>query len=671
MNPGGSRPRLSGRLSAGRLGQTHLSDAFDIIERRDVGVAMRDGVRLATNIFLPGRAGALCEGRFPAVVVRTPYGKDFGVVGGLHQAFAPHGYAVVVQDVRGRYGSEGRWRPLGDDGADGADLLAWIAAQTWSDGKAGMVGTSYVGGTQHALALTGSPHLAAIVPVDAMSNVGRFGIRHAGAFELRWLNWVLTLGNPNLHALTPAGERCDQVDAATGAWRLPTGGVGTPDDNGDLRDRLAARDAAIERIGGDEQARAALFAMGERSREYALALPLRAGTTALKHAPDYEAWLVEVMGHGDNDGFWAGMGVEVADGAERYQDIPVLHVTGAYDSWGGPVANLNFAALTKAKRSPQRLLFGPWTHGQQALTYAGIAEFGPDAAVDLRALERRWFDRWLKGEANGVEDEAPVRVFVMGGGDAHRTPEGRVFVGGRWRDEGAWPLARAVETPFYLRAGGGLSTVFPGDAAPSRYDFDPRSPVPSIGGNVSSQGDLMQAGAQDQRCRDGLWPCSSNGPLADRPDVVVFQTEPLASDTEVTGPIVVKLWASSDGSDTDFTAKLVDVYPPNADWPDGLALNIGDGIVRARYRDSLADARWLEPDRPYEFTIELYPTALVFARGHRIRVDISSSNFPRFDVNPNTGEPLNGHQNWRVAANAIFHDAAHPSRIILPVIPPA
>ena len=651
-----------------------MEEPFEIIARRDLMVAMPDGVRLATNVFLPGRGGEAAAGRVATVLARTPYGKDFGIAtAALPGAFVPHGYAVVVQDVRGRYASEGRWRPLADDGADGAALLAWIAAQPWSDGKVATVGTSYVGGTQHALAIAGSPHLAAMVPVDAMSNPGVFGIRHAGAFEMRWLNWVVMLGNPNVHALTPAGERCDELRSEAGApagrWLLPTGRIASPAEDAELRDRLASRDAAIAKVAADADVRAALKDMGEHSRDVALSLPLKPGATALRHAPDYEAWLVEAMGHGDNDAFWAGMGIDVARRAQRYQDIPVLHVTGAYDSWGGPVANLNYVTLAGAKRSRQRLLFGPWTHGQQAVSFSGMAEFGPDAAIDMRQVERRWFDRWLKGIDNGAEADAPVRVFVMGGGDAHKTPDGRVYVGGHWRDEQEWPIARAVPTPFHLHAGGALSTAPPPASEPSQYRFDPRDPVPSLGGNVSSQGDYMQSGAQDQRARRDLWPCKTGGPLADRPDVLVFQTAPLAEPLEVVGPLTVKLWASSDGPDTDFTAKLVDVYPPNPDFPYGLALNVADGIIRARYRDSLTAPAMLEPGRPYEFTIELYPTALVFAKGHRIRVDISSSSFPRYDVNPNTGEPLNANRDWRVAANTVFHDPQHPSRIILPVIP--
>jgi hypothetical protein len=333
------------------------------------------------------------------------------------------------------------------------------------------------------------------------------------------------------------------------------------------------------------------------------------------------------------------------------------------------VANQNFVQRAKAKKTLQRLIVGPWTHGGQGQSFAGIAEFGPTAAVDMNALRRRWFDRWLKGVENGVDREPPVRIFVMGGGDAHKTPQGRLFVGGAWRDEQEWPLARTVQIPYYLHADGTLSPQAPKEAAPTRYSFDPRKPVPTIGGNVSSEGVLMPRGAQDQRCRADHWLCTDTLPLSARQDVIVYQTPPLDRDVEVTGRLIVKLWASSNAPDTDFTAKLIDVYPPSRDFPAGVDLNVADSIVRARYRNSLRTATMLEPDRPVEFTIEMYPTSLLFGRGHRIRLDISSSNFPRFDVNPNTGEPLNQNRRWRIADNAVYHDAQHPSHIILPVIP--
>ena len=617
--------------------QAQAEGRYDVVPMRNVMVTARDGVRLATDVYLPGRNSSV-TGRFPAVVERTPYNKEGAAA--LADYFVPLGYAVVVQDVRGRYRSAGTWRPIKDDGPDGADLLKWIAEQPWSSGKVGTVGTSYAGATQHAIGITNAPSLAAMVPVDAMSNYGYFGIRHNGAFELRWMNWVFTLGN------------------ATGTRATSTGLEKSP--NGPL---AAARAASTPDAGP------ALEELGTRIQEYVRSLPLRPGATPLRFAPDYEAWLIEALGHGDNDSFWADMGSSVVDHIAAYQDVPSYHVTGWYDSWGTQVANQNFVQLAKAKKSLQRLIVGPWTHGGQGQSFAGIAEFGPTAAVDMNALRRRWFDRWLKGLQNGVDREPPVRIFVMGGGDTHKTPQGRLFVGGAWRDEQEWPLARTVHTPYYLHADGTLSPQAPKGVAPTRYSFDPRKPVPTIGGNVSSEGVLMPRGAQDQRCRADHWLCTDTLPLSARQDVIVYQTPPLDRDVEVTGRLIVKLWASSNAPDTDFTAKLIDVYPPSRDFPAGVDLNVADSIVRARYRNSLRTATMLEADRPVEFTIEMYPTSLLFRRGHRIRLDISSSNFPRFDVNPNTGEPLNQNRRWRIADNAVYHDAQHPSHIILPVIP--
>ena len=375
------------------------------------------------------------------------------------------------------------------------------------------------------------------------------------------------------------------------------------------------------------------------------------------------------MRHGDNDAFWTDMGSSVVDHVAEYKDVPVYLVGGWYDSWAAQTANLNYAELVKAKKSAPRLIMGPWTHGGQKRSFAGEAEFGRDAALDFDAFQLRWFDRWMKGADNGVDREPPVRIFVMGGGDGHRTPEGRLFVGGRWRGEKEWPLSRARPTPYYLHAGGGLSTDPPLSAPPTHYLFDPRHPVPTVGGNLSSSTGLMEAGALDQRCRKDVWLCEDERPLSARNDVLVFQTSVLERDMEVTGRLIVKLWASSSAVDTDFTAKLVDVYPPSADFPAGFDLNVGDSIVRARYRDSLASAALMKPGQVYAFTIELYPTSLVFEKGHRIRFDVSSSNFPRFDVNPNTGEPLNDNRRSVVADNAVYHDPDHPSHVLLAVVP--
>jgi uncharacterized protein len=333
------------------------------------------------------------------------------------------------------------------------------------------------------------------------------------------------------------------------------------------------------------------------------------------------------------------------------------------------VANLNYVELSKAKHSLQRLIVGPWIHSSENRDFAGQAQFTEDAALDLWAFHLRWFDHWLKGIDNGVDREPPVRIYVMGGGDAHKTAEGRIFVGGHWRDEREWPLARTQATPYYLHSGGLLSPNKPAGYIPIHYLFDPRNPVPTLGGNISSQGAIMFQGAADQRCTPDFWLCSGSRPLSARNDVLVFQTSPLADNIEVTGRLIVKLWAASNSLDTDFTAKLIDVYPPNHDFPGGVDLNIADSIVRARYRSGFGKAELLKPGQPYEFTIEMYPTSLVFARGHRIRLDISSSNFPRFDINPNTGEALNNNRRWQIAENTIYLDAQHASRIVLPVIP--
>ena len=329
------------------------------------------------------------------------------------------------------------------------------------------MGSSYDGATQHALAIGNAPFVKAMVPRNAMSDFGRYGVRHNGAFELRWFNWVLTMGN-----------------AIPGTAYAP---------------------AAAARAASDPAAAAALVDLGTHVRDYVQSLPLRPGTTPLKFAPDYEAWLIEAMSHGDYDAFWKDHGSSVVDHLAEYKDVPEYHTTGWYDSWGTSVANLNFVELRKAKKSLQRLIVGPWIHSSENLSYAGEAQFTADAALDLEAFHLRWFDHWLKGIDNGVDREPPVRIYVMGGGDAHKTPEGRLFVGGHWRDEQEWPLARAAATPYYLHAERcAVARTSRPMVRPPRTCSIREHPVPTLGGNVSSQGTLMFQGAADQRCRTGF-----------------------------------------------------------------------------------------------------------------------------------------------------------------------
>jgi len=593
----------------------------DVVVESNVMVPMRDGVRLATDIYLPAKEGRAIQKKLPTILERRPYDKDRS--SGTGRYYAAQGYAFVAQDTRGRYRSEGVWHMLVDDGPDGVDTAAWIGKQPWSNGKIGMIGTSYVGGTQHALALEKPQELKTVIPVDAMSNLGYAGMRYGGAFELRFWNWIMFC--------SPQGSRQSRDPGAAGI----------------LKDMMDNR------------------------RQYLLNLPVRRGTTPLKFAPEYEDWLVEAMKHGGNDQFWEQN--NIIDHPEQYKDIPVYLVGGWYDSWAGNTT-ANFVALSNAIRGPVYLIMGPWIHGQQGSSAHGQVSFGSDAAIpDPLAWRLAWYDRWLKGMDNSVGQAAPfaskVRIFVMGTGDGTKTQNGKLNHGGFWRDEHEWPPARARQTEFYLQANGRLSTKMPtAHQFSTSFTYDPRNPVPTVGGNISSGDEILLQGAWDQRGGPDVWNWQVPIPLSARNDILVFQTDPLEKAVEVTGEICVKLWASSSAVDTDFTAKLIDVYPPSPDFPGGFDLNIGDGILRARFRESLKHEKLMIPGTIYSLVIKLYPTSNVFKKGHRIRVDISSSNFPRFDLNPNTGEPLGNHRRVVTAVNTIYHDAQHPSHILLPLI---
>jgi putative CocE/NonD family hydrolase len=597
---------------------------FDVEVQHDVWVTMRDGIRLATDVYLPAVKGIVIPEKLPTILQRTPYDKRGKSDVAIGNYFASHGYVVVNQDTRGRFQSEGIWHMLTDDGNDGLDVCEWIGKQSWSNNRIGMIGTSYVGGTQHAAALRKPPNLTTVIPVDAMSNMGYQSMRNAGAFELRFWNWIFTR----------AAEGSRQV-----------------------------RDPKIKEI---------LEEMAANRRHYLLNLPTRKGMTPLRFAPEYEEWLVEAMKHGGNDAFWAQN--NIIDHPDHYKDIPVLLIGGWYDSWGGNTS-ANYKTLSRTIKGPVYLTMGPWIHGKQGMSWHGQVSFGDDAAIiDPLAWRLEWYDHWLKGTKNSVGHSAPfatpIRIFVMGTGDGKKTETGLLKHGGFWRDEQEWPLARAQYTNYYFQRGGVLSReLAPDNAASTSFTFDPANPVPTIGGNLSSAEGIMLQGAWNQRGGEHIWNGQEPIPLSARRDVLVFQSEPLADDVEVTGEIEVKLWASSSAIDTDFTAKFIDVYPSSPDFPGGFDLNLEDGIVRARYRNSLKEETLMQPGTIYPMTIKLYPTSNVFKKGHRIRVDLSSSNFPRFDVNPNTGEPLGDHRRTAVATNTVLHDRLHPSHIVLPIIP--
>ena len=540
-------------------GQAKSKGQFDVLEQKAIMVPVRDGTKLAVDLYLPAKGGKAVEGKHPTLIERTPYNRTGSA--NVARWYAQRGYAVVLNDVRGRYMSEGKWRMLLDDPNDGFDIFQWIGKQPWSSGKVGTFGTSYPGGTQHAVACAQAPELACMIPVDSVSNTGIAGIRHMGAFELRFMNWAFTIGAPN------------------------------------AREALA-----------NPKLKAALTQNGKQMPQHLLRLPIQPGTTPLQHVPDYEAWLVEVMRHGDNDAYWKQPGYSVVDNVDRYKDIPVYHVTGWYDSWCRQNV-MNWQALSKVKKS-QHLIVGPWTHGGQGQNKAGEVEFSASAALNFNEWRLRWYDKWLKGIDNDVDKEGPVKIFVMGGGDGRKSPAGRLRHGGEWREEKAFPLERTQFTPFYLHGDGRLTKQKPeAKETPTTYRYDPDNPIPTIGGNLSSVGGILEPGGFDQRARANTLFAKDQLPLSERRDNLVFQTEPLQEDIEVTGPVVVHLFVSSSAVDTDFTAKLIDVYPPNPDYPFGFDLNIGDSIRRMRYRDSLEKAELMKPGTVYKVEIHLYPTS--------------------------------------------------------------
>jgi uncharacterized protein len=601
----------------------HRDAEFGVSVETNVMVSMRDGVKLAADIYHPARDGKPAEGKFATLLLRTPYSKGDGKSSEATY-YATRGYNVVLNDTRGRYASEGTWRHLIDDPQDGFDVVEWIATQPWSDGKIGTFGTSYAGGTQHGMAEMRPPHLTTMIPVDANSNVAIAGMRHGGAFELRWVNWIFNQGASNSKA--------------------------------------ALANPALKAL-LDEHAK--------RIREHVDSMPFRLGTNPLRVVPEYGNWLVEALSSGPEKDIWKKKGMSVVDHVADYADIPVLHITGWYDSWTRQVT-MNYEALSMAKMSPQRLTIGPWTHGSQKSNVSGEVEFTSDAAIDFDGYRLRWFDHWLKGVENGVENDAPVTIYVMGTGDDSRSSRGMLQHGGSWRTEREWPLARTKPTPYYLHSDGSLAPTPPSEPeSHTTYAFDPKHPVPTVGGNISSSANLMAFGGYDQRPREDTHAAENRLPLSERRDVLVFRTTPLDENVEVTGTVTVKLWVSSSCTDTDFTAKLIDEIPPNADYPLGFDLNLGDSIVRARYRESLDEPKLMKPGEVYPVTITLYPTSNVFKSGHRIRVDISSSNYPRFDVNSNTGDPLGTYRRMIVANNSVYHEAAHPSVVMLPIIPKA
>ena len=565
----------------------------------NVPVKMRDGTVLYADVWRPDQ-----DGEFPAILTRTPYNKNltFPTSAGYMnpQRMARAGYAVVLQDVRGTGDSEGRAFLWKQEVEDGYDAVEGVADLPWCDGNVGMYGYSYFGYTQWAAAVARPPHLRTICPGMTHHVARSFPFSAKGdTFKLQ------------IHLSWYLGRSLQEL-ARKGL---------SPEETGSLLKQL--------------------IHLMDTVKEQQRFLPMK-DSPAVKlieeldlMEPDYAGTLAHVS----DDEFWK----DAAGGPLSLENVnvPVFHIAGWYDTEMTPgVLNSYNRIETEGKPVPQKMLIGPWIHTASMPSIVGQLDFGlagAGAVVDVTGMHLRWFDRWLKGIDNQAEKDAPVKLFVMGDN--------------AWRDEYEWPLARTSYTKCYIHSGGQANTgsgdgvldfKAPGEEPCDSFLYDPRNPAPS---------NEMGMGAFDQRTNEK------------RPDILVYSTSILEKDVEVTGPVRVTLFAASSAVDTDFTAKLIDV------WPDGGAYNVAEGIVRTRYRESVTAPELIEPGKVYEYDIDLGGTSNVFKRGHRIRLEISSSHFPKWDRNLNTGHAMGDDAEIKLAVQTIYHTQHYSSCVLLPIIP--
>lgn len=572
-----------------------------LIVERDVPVPMRDGTALSADLYRPDTGGPC-----PVLLQRTPYDKS---VASTTEAirFASAGYAVVIQDTRGRFMSEGEFSPFASEMWDGYDSIEWCAVQPWSAGRVGMFGASYTGATQWLAAHAHPPHLAAIAPALTASNATDGWLYQGGAFSLGFaLSWTLGLATETLR-----------------------------------RTQATFPDAAARTAG--------LIDAIDHLPDVLRRLPLDAQPELVDLAPYYLDWLGEPVDANSPPRDAIG---DVAISV----DVPTFQIAGWYDMFlSGALRDFASPLIEPAPsvaRPERSLLIGPWSHGlpwmANPVGEVGFGAMSEAVALDLTGLQLRWFDRWLKGRHDPGPRRGPVRMFVMGENV--------------WRDESTWPLSRARPTAYYLHSGGRanslrgdgfLSMAPPGNGPPDRFIYDPADPIPTRGGCLCCSQEFLPGGAFDQR------------DVEHRADVLVYTSAVLGRDLEVTGPVHLTLWATTSAPSTDWTAKLVDVAP------DGFARNVTDGILRTGYRPAGRSHPETPDGRPREYRIDAGATSNVFKAGHRIRLEISSSNFPRFDRNPNTGLAPATDARLARAVQHVFHDRDHPSRVTLPVIPRA
>ncbi|WEK43964.1 MAG: CocE/NonD family hydrolase [Candidatus Sphingomonas colombiensis] len=575
-----------------KKGEPGLSDArYKVVIEKNVPVPMRDGVKLAADVYRPD-----APGKFPVIVLRTPYNKASPDEIANSTWYAERGYVVVNEDVRGRFASGGDYYTYRHEARDGYDTDAWAATQPWSSGKLGTLGGSYLGYTGLTQAIGGHPALKAVATDVTTTDIYNHWVYSDGAFIL---GFSLPWGAGTVHDRTTDGG---------GAFTKPEAYAHLP---------LGTADSA-----------------------------------AYKVDQPYRDWLEHPL---RSDSYWNGISFE-KDAAKI--GIPTLVVSGWYDIFLrgalGDHAAIKNNGSTALARAQKRIVIGPWTHfktvaprkgGFGGMATADDVDYGADADLNGNLLYLRWHDHWLKGVDNGADKDPPVRIFVMGEN--------------KWRAENEWPLKRTRYTPYYLASGGNantadgngtLSTAKPTGADGDRYDYDPANPVPTLGGNICCSS--VPSGAHDHRS------------VEKRADVLVFTGPVLDKTVEVSGPIRAKLYAASSAPDTDWVVRLIDVDPS------GYARNIQDGIIRARYRKGWeTPASPIEAGRVYEYDIDMWASSNAFLPGHRIRVEVTSSNFPRFDRNLNTGEDPATGTRMAVARQQVLHSARYPSHVLLPIIP--
>lgn len=549
------------------------------IDRYQVAT-MRDGVKLYSDVYRPS-----APGRYPTIVIRTPYGtqREGSAIHAKVPLLARAGYAVVNQDVRGRYESEGQWDPFRFEAQDGYDTIEWAAKQPWSNGKVCTQGGSYLGHVQWAAASQAPPSLVCAFPAVASTNIYANWLSQGGAFRLSFNYGWGVVRMPNRIMLPQS-------------WH--TGKEATPE-------------LVYEKI--------------------LMHLPLNTGDEESAHyaVKHYRDWLT----HESYDSYWKSISDE-----ERFDKVKVpVHTSGGwFDIFLAGTINgyvgMRQKGGTPAARASARMIIGAWGHGPSQKF--GDLDFGPTANQDLATHELRFFDHYLKAP-NGLDREPPVRLFYMGVN--------------KWKSEQDWPIPGTKYTNWYLGDGGKLSPTQPAGTAQTTFTYDPANPVPTTGGN-NCCGSPTAAGPVNQNA------------LNSRTDIVRFTSEPLTSPLAIAGPVKMMLHAATDGPDTDWMVKLIDVHPNGDAYP------MAEGMLRARFRQGLDKPELLKANQPYEFTVDMVGTAVVFQYGHRIRVDVTSSNFPQFDRNPNTGEPLGSSAKVRVAKQTLHHSAARPSHIVLPVV---